>query len=215
MSDTRNAAEACKRLVASAAEDAGKEKIGAAAWEATSEDEQRTKCKVHIGRCHQHLRNIILNAMQLKQTEVLKDELSDDLAEFSSFERMSVDCNDLIRAIYKDLHGSGAYVLGQGMRTLCMQDGKFAAGKDLKRAKATKGTHVTNDRVESNFGCVDLLMRMFRNATVENISGVAQQVCGCPVPPSSAPHPIPSQPIRCPFPYCILYCTVPYTTVYS
>ena len=52
--------------------------------------------------------------MQLKQTEVLKDQLADDLAEFSSFERMSVDCNDLIRAIYKELHGSGAYALGKG-----------------------------------------------------------------------------------------------------
>ena len=59
---------------------------------------------------------------------------------------------------------------------LTSQDGKFAAGKDAGRAKATVGAHVTNDRVESNFGCIDALMRMFRYATVENISGVAQQM---------------------------------------
>eukprot|EP00966_Prymnesium_polylepis_P027388 633569-Prymnesium_polylepis.1 len=45
-----------------------------------------------------------------------------------------------------------------------------------KRAKATAGAHVTNDRAESNFGCVDMLMRMYRYTTVENISGVAQQM---------------------------------------
>lgn len=47
MSDTCNAAEACKRLVAAAAEDAGKGRIGADAWEAMSADEQSSSCKVH------------------------------------------------------------------------------------------------------------------------------------------------------------------------
>ena len=40
--------------------------------------------------------------------------LEDDLAEFSSFDRMSVDCMDLIRAIYKELHPSGEYAKGKG-----------------------------------------------------------------------------------------------------
>jgi hypothetical protein len=35
---------------------------------------------------------------------------------------------------------------------------------------------VTTDRVESNFGSVDILMRMFRYSTAENISGMAQQM---------------------------------------
>ena len=40
---------------------------------------------------------------------------------------------------------------------------------------ATVGANVTNDHVESNFGVYDMLARMFRGATVENISGMAQQ----------------------------------------
>jgi hypothetical protein len=49
---------------------------------------------------------------------------------------------------------------------LLSQDGKFSVGKDPRRNKATAGAHTTNDRVESNFGCVDDLMRMFRFAAV-------------------------------------------------
>jgi hypothetical protein len=37
------------------------------------------------------------------------------------------------------------------------------------------GANVTNDHVESNFGVYDMLARMFRGTTVENISGMAQQ----------------------------------------
>ena len=59
---------------------------------------------------------------------------------------------------------------------LLSQDGKFSVGKDSSRNAATTGAHATNDRVESNFGCVDTLMRMFRYATVESISGMAQQM---------------------------------------
>jgi hypothetical protein len=54
---------------------------------------------------------------------------------------------------------------------LTSQDGEFSVGKDPTVHQATVGAHVTTDRVESNFGCVDILMRMFRYATAENISG--------------------------------------------
>ena len=67
-----------------------------------------------IGDCHQHLRNIIINAMAIAATDRLKEILEDDLAEFSSFERMSVDAMDLIRAIYKEMHKGGAYAKGKG-----------------------------------------------------------------------------------------------------
>ena len=59
---------------------------------------------------------------------------------------------------------------------LTSQEGEFAIGKDESKHTATAGAHVTNCRVESNFGCIDTLMRMFRYATVENVSGIAQQV---------------------------------------
>eukprot|EP00966_Prymnesium_polylepis_P129622 2997522-Prymnesium_polylepis.1 len=61
-------------------------------------------------------------------------------------------------------------------RLLLSEDGEFSVGKDPSRNAKTKGAHATNDRVESNFACVDLLMRMFRYATVESISGMAQQM---------------------------------------
>lgn len=109
MSDTCNAARACKRLVAAAAMTSLKEKIGEEEWAKLSEQQRAAKGNVYIGECQQHLRNIIINSMANKATESLKELLQDSLAEFSSFDRMSVDVNDLIRAVYKELHGGGAY----------------------------------------------------------------------------------------------------------
>jgi hypothetical protein len=56
------------------------------------------------------------------------------------------------------------------------QDGEFSVGADPARNAATKGAHATNDRVESNFGCIDMLLRMFRYASMDAISGMAQQM---------------------------------------
>ena len=39
-------------------------------------------------------------------TEHLQAELEDDLAEFSSFDRVTVDVGDLIYRVYKELHPS-------------------------------------------------------------------------------------------------------------
>ena len=47
--------------------------------------------------------------MSIKATESLKLLLQDSLAEFSSFDRMSVDGNDLIRAVFKEFHEGGEY----------------------------------------------------------------------------------------------------------
>ena len=114
LTDTCNAARAAKRLVCEAAMAAGKEKVGAAAWDAMSEAQRNAKCKVYIGQCHQHLRNIIVNAMQKAATNELTAQLSDSLSEFSSFDRMSADVNDLIYAIWKALHAGGEYAKGWG-----------------------------------------------------------------------------------------------------
>ena len=114
MSDTCNGARACKRLVAEMAMKSGKEKMGDEAWDALTEAQRDAKCKVYIGQCQQHLRNIIINAMQQRATESLKETLAASLDDFSRFDRMSVDVNDLIRAVYKELHGGGAYAKGKG-----------------------------------------------------------------------------------------------------
>ena len=62
------------------------------------------KVKTHLGDCNGHLRNIIIKAMVAAATEHLQAELEDDLAEFSSFDRVTVD---LIYRVYKELHPSG------------------------------------------------------------------------------------------------------------
>ena len=114
MSDTCNAARATKRLLAEMAEKAGRERIGSEAWDAMSEAERESKCTAHLGDCHDHLRNIIIKAMATEATDFLKGKLGDSLDKFSSFERMSVDAMESIRAACKELHPEGEYAKGKG-----------------------------------------------------------------------------------------------------
>lgn len=114
MSDTCNAATATKRLVAEMAIQAAKAHIGEEEWDAMDTSERDATHKVWLGDCHQHIRNIIINSMASGATAHLKAELAEDLADFSSFDRMSVDGMDLIRAVFKELHSSGEYAKGKG-----------------------------------------------------------------------------------------------------
>jgi hypothetical protein len=50
----------------------------------------------------------------LKGTEYLTTKLADDLALFSSFDRVSLEGIDWIRAAYKEFHGGGEYAKGKG-----------------------------------------------------------------------------------------------------
>ena len=104
MSDTCNAARCAKRLLGTMAIDAAVERIGKDRWEAMGEVERGEKCANYQGDCYQHLRNILIGALSDGATNHLKDELADSLEDFSSFDRMSTDAMDLIRAIYKELH---------------------------------------------------------------------------------------------------------------
>ena len=114
MSDTCNAARAAKRLLATAAEKASRLAIGDEAWAKMTEHEKERSCTCFIGDCHQHLRNIIINAMTIAATEHLKYVLEDDLREFTSFDRQSVEGMDLIRAVFKEMHKGGQYAKGKG-----------------------------------------------------------------------------------------------------
>ena len=117
MGDTCNGERKAKRLVAQAAEAAARIKLGDA-YDTMSEAEREKVCTSFIGDCHDHLRNIIINAMSISATDMLKDTLADDLDEFSSFDRMSVDGMDLIRAIYKEMHPGQEYAKGKGREAL-------------------------------------------------------------------------------------------------
>ena len=103
-SDTCNAARATKRLLSCMVELAVQRQVGDEEWARMDSAARSTKCTTWLGDCHGHLRNIIMNAMANGATEFLKDILAEDLSEFSSFDRMSADCMDLVRACEKELH---------------------------------------------------------------------------------------------------------------
>ena len=81
--------------------------------------------QVFIGHCHGHIRNFIIKGMMNAATEKLKLLLEDDLSEFSSFERMSVNAMDLILAAYKEFHPGGAYAKGKGREFLAWVKAHF------------------------------------------------------------------------------------------
>mmetsp|Transcript_7253 Transcript_7253/g.17568 ORF Transcript_7253/g.17568 Transcript_7253/m.17568 type:complete len:103 (+) Transcript_7253:1383-1691(+) len=59
---------------------------------------------------------------------------------------------------------------------LTSQQGKYAINVTQEAHKATVGAHTTNDRVESNFGCFDYVLRFFQGISVEAASGVAHHM---------------------------------------
>ena len=59
---------------------------------------------------------------------------------------------------------------------LSSQDGCNSLGKNAEAHEATKGAHVSNCTVESNFGCYDYVLRCFRSIGVDAAAAVAQQM---------------------------------------
>ena len=59
---------------------------------------------------------------------------------------------------------------------LTSQDGKYSLGNNAEAHRLTVGAHTTNDRVESNFGGYDAVLRIFENISVEAAAGLAQQM---------------------------------------
>jgi len=59
---------------------------------------------------------------------------------------------------------------------LTSQDGCNSLGLNAEAHEATKGAHVSNCTVESNFGCYDYVLRVFRSISVDAASAVAQQM---------------------------------------
>ena len=55
-------------------------------------------------------------------------------------------------------------------------EGVNAADRNEAMHEATIGAHVMNDYVESNFGTYDYVSRTFRGTSVENLSGMSQQM---------------------------------------
>ena len=59
---------------------------------------------------------------------------------------------------------------------LTSQEGANSLGKNAEAHEATKGAHVSNCTVESNFACYDYVLRCFRSIGVDAAAAVAQQM---------------------------------------
>jgi hypothetical protein len=57
---------------------------------------------------------------------------------------------------------------------LSSQNGKYSTLHSAEMHRATVGAHITNDRVESNFGCYDAVIRIFRTISVDAAAGLTQ-----------------------------------------
>jgi hypothetical protein len=112
--DTCNGARCTRRMLAEAVMARVKETIGIEAWEALSEEERGRKYQTYRGDCWQHLRNIVIEAMAAKGDELLRQEVSDDLAVFSAVERIQPDAGSMIHACFKHFHHKGEYAKGRG-----------------------------------------------------------------------------------------------------
>lgn len=87
---------------------------GEDAWNALGDEEREEKLRVHLLDCQQHLRNIWLAHMSRKQAEHVATQLAEELKEFASWERMTMEFDQLLRAVYKEFHEGGLYYKGKG-----------------------------------------------------------------------------------------------------
>ena len=98
-SDTCTPARCTKRLLAEQIAKKVAEKHPD--WATLSEAEQDEATRVHCHDCWQHIRNIFLSAMSTAQNAHVKASLQEELDAFSSYERMTTDFDQLLRADYK------------------------------------------------------------------------------------------------------------------
>ena len=113
--DTCNTAQRTKGILAEMIAEQMKQKIGTHKWSAMTEQERAAATRVHKLDCWQHMRNIFLKEQSAAQTRHVAEALKDHLADFSSWDRMTADFNQLLRASYKEFHQGGRYYKGKGI----------------------------------------------------------------------------------------------------
>lgn len=114
ISDTCTTARKTTRLLIDEVARQVKEKYDPEAWEELTEAEQEAAMRCHALHCWQHIRNIFLAPMSRAQSEHVKAALQHQLETFSSYERMSTNFDQWLRADYKEFHHGGRYYKGQG-----------------------------------------------------------------------------------------------------
>lgn len=113
-SDTCNAARCAKRLLSELVVEKVQAHIGEENWSVMTKEEQDAASRTHLHDCWQHLRNIFLSEMSSAQAAHMKEELRPELETFTSWERMSTDYSQLLRATYKEFHHGCRYYKGKG-----------------------------------------------------------------------------------------------------
>lgn len=105
MSDTCNAARKTKRLLTEMIQKEAEAKLsdahGTEVWDALPEERRSELLRVHKLDCQHHLRNIWLGHMSQRQAAHVQAALADHLNQFSAWERMTTDYDQLLRAVYK------------------------------------------------------------------------------------------------------------------
>lgn len=114
IADTCNTAQKIQTLLAAMIAKEVEEEMGADAWASMSEAERAHACRVHKLSCWQHMRNIFLNKMSSAQATHVEEELKPWLDAFSSWDRMTTNFTQLLRASYKEFHHGNAYYKGKG-----------------------------------------------------------------------------------------------------
>lgn len=114
MSDTCNAARCAKRLLADLVGKQVQQHLGDDRWEEMTEDERECAIRVHQLDCWGHMRNIFLDHMSSALAAHVKEELQPELETFGSWERMSTEYSQLLRACYKEFYQGCRYYKGKG-----------------------------------------------------------------------------------------------------
>ena len=139
LTDSCNAARAARAQLAKMIADAVEKTYDPAAWALLSAAEKHKRTHVYSMDCHQHLRNIFLNAGSAAGAAHLKESLRESLAQFSSFERMSTDASAIVRAVYKELHPEGDYAKGHGKEAETWRKDVFGSTPWLRLERAGGG----------------------------------------------------------------------------
>ena len=130
ISDTCNTAQKAKRILTQMIGEQVRAEMGEAAWKKLTEAEQAEAINVHKLDCNQHLRNIFLKEMSAAQAKYVAEELKPHLDLFSSWERMSTDYSQLLRASYKEFHHGNKYYHGKGREFwVWLKDGRKTCAK--------------------------------------------------------------------------------------
>lgn len=142
ISDTCNAARKAKQLLADLIASQVEEHVGAEKWAALSESERQTAVRTHQVDCWQHIRNIFLAEMSRAQAAHVQAELRAELDTFSSWERMSTEFSQLLRACFKEFHHSCRYYKGQGRSYFVWLFDEYPAAFAIHLERADGGRQV-------------------------------------------------------------------------